>query len=135
MERCTGARTTTDGSGSPPPEGYVAQAGHATILKCDLVGSTRAKRTLDLSGQLEFQRLFEEIISGVAEQHGAHIEAFEGDGALVVFGYPNPREDAAESAVSMGLDLIDAVRGAELLPKARLQLRVGVASGLVAVAK
>ena len=42
-------------------------------------------------------------------------------------------EDAAESAVRMGLDLIEALRDTELLPNTRLQIRVGIASGLIAV--
>jgi class 3 adenylate cyclase len=124
----TAQRSETSTHESPP-----AEARHATILKCDIVGSTSAKKQLDLEEQLDFQNRFEQLIADSAERHGAHIEGIEGDGALVAFGFPNPREDAAESAVRMGLDLIDAVQVAKLVPHVRLQLRVGVASGLVAV--
>jgi class 3 adenylate cyclase len=120
-------------SESPKRESPDAEARHATILKCDLVGSTRARQSVDLGEQLEFQRRFERVISALAEPYGAHIEGFEGDGALVVFGFAKAMEDAAESAVRMGLDLIDAVRHAELLPNKRFQIRVGIASGLIAV--
>lgn len=120
-------------SESPAPGGPAAEARHATILKCDIVGSTRTKKPLDLGAQLEFQRGCEQIVLDLADRYGAHIERFEGDGALVVFGFPQAMEDAAESAVRMGLDLIEAVRGAEIVPNVQLQLRVGIASGLIAV--
>lgn len=120
-------------SESPNLEGPEAEARQATVLKCDLVGSTRAKKSLDLGGQLEFQRRFEDVVSGVAKRYGAFIEGFEGDGALIVFGFPGPMEDAAESAIRMGFDLIAAMRDTELAPNMRLQIRVGVASGWIAV--
>ena len=110
------------------------EARHATVLKCDLVGSTRIKKQLDLEGQLAFQRGIERVVTEVARRHGAYIEAFEGDGALVVFGFPQPREDAAESAVRMGLEVVDAIGAAEIVPNMRLQFRVGIASGLIAIA-
>jgi class 3 adenylate cyclase len=107
-----------------------------TILRCDLVGSTRAKKPLDLEGQLTFQSAFQEIVSKVAGHYsGAHIERFEGDGAMILFGFPRPSEDASESGIRMGLELIDTIEAAEILPNVRLQIRVGVASGLVAVLK
>lgn len=112
-----------------------AEARHATVVKCDIVGSTQTKRLLDLEGQLAFQRGCEQVTTEIAARYNAHIERFEGDGALIVLGLPQPQEDAAESAVRMGLDLIAAMRDAKLLPGVRLQLRVGIASGLIAVIK
>jgi class 3 adenylate cyclase len=116
-------------------EGCDAEARHATVLKCDLVGSTQIKRRLDIEGQLIFQRGFEQFVTAVATRHGAHIERFEGDGALIVFGFPQSREDAAESAVRMGVEFVDTIPDAEIIPAVRLQLRVGVASGLIAVVR
>src|SRR5215471_7879214 len=54
-----------------------------------------------------------------------------GDGVLVYFGYPNAHEDDAERAVRAGLAVIDAV-GRLDIPE-RLQVRLGIASGLVVV--
>src|SRR5215471_8663333 len=54
-----------------------------------------------------------------------------GDGVLVYFGYPNAHEDDAERAVRAGLAVIDAV-GRLDIPE-RLQVRLGVASGLAVV--
>src|ERR1700734_3319490 len=71
--------------------------------------STQAKKSFDLGEQLEFQRSFLHIITVVAERYGAHIAGFEGDGALVVLGFAHAMEDAAESAVRMGLDFFEGV--------------------------
>ena len=56
-----------------------------------------------------------------------------GDGLLAYFGYPATHEDEAENAVRAGLDLVAKV-GRLLLPSGEaLQVRVGVATGLVVV--
>jgi class 3 adenylate cyclase len=104
-------------------------------VKCDIVGSTRIKRSLDMDGQLAFKRGLVATINEVTARHGGYVEQFEGDGAVVVFGYPEPREDAAESAVRMGLETVDAIGAARFVPGVRLQIRVGVASGPLAVIK
>jgi hypothetical protein len=54
-----------------------------------------------------------------------------GDGVLVYFGYPQAHEDDAERAVRAGLDLVQAV--SELKSGDPLQIRVGIATGLVVV--
>src|SRR5205085_4255921 len=54
-----------------------------------------------------------------------------GDGVLVYFGYPHAHEDDPEQAVRAGLALIDAV--GELDAPERLQVRIGIATGLVVV--
>ena len=56
-----------------------------------------------------------------------------GDGLLVYFGYPQAHEDDAERAVRAGLDIVAKV-GQLLLPSGEpLQVRVGIATGLVVV--
>ena len=58
---------------------------------------------------------------------------WEGDGGLILFGYPEVRVDAAEAAVRSGLALIDAVGAVDAVPGVRLELRVGIASGFVTI--
>jgi predicted ATPase len=55
-----------------------------------------------------------------------------GDGVLIYFGYPQAHEDDAERAVRAGLGAIDAV-GRLDVKSAKLQARVGIATGLVVV--
>ncbi len=54
-----------------------------------------------------------------------------GDGVLVYFGYPQAHEDDAERAVRAGLELVAAVSA--LKASVSLQIRVGIATGLVVV--
>jgi class 3 adenylate cyclase len=115
--------------------GTDAEARHVTILKFDVVGSTSVKKRLDLEGQLTFQRRLQKVVREVADRHDAHIERFDGDGALVQLGFPRPREDAPESAVRMGIELVTAIHSAEIVPNVRLDIRVGIASGVVALVK
>ena len=55
-----------------------------------------------------------------------------GDGMMIYFGYPQADEDDAERAVRAGLALVDEI-GKLDLPSGRLQMRVGIATGLVVV--
>jgi predicted ATPase len=55
-----------------------------------------------------------------------------GDGVLVYFGYPRAHEDDAERAVRAGLGVIDAIDRLDV-KSAKLQARVGIATGLVVV--
>jgi class 3 adenylate cyclase len=54
-----------------------------------------------------------------------------GDGVLIYFGYPEALEDDAERAVRAGIAVIDAV--GRLATAVRLNVRLGIASGLVVV--
>ena len=52
---------------------------------------------------------------------------------LVYFGYPQGHEHQAESAVRAALSLIDATGKIDAGRRGALQLRVGIATGLVVV--
>jgi predicted ATPase/class 3 adenylate cyclase len=117
---------------SDTASGPRAEALHATALKCDIVQSTEIKRRLDAEDQLNLDLGYEEFVKRIAEQFGGHPQPFEGDGALVVF---YSQEDAAEKAVQMAFRLVEAIGKADLAPNVQPQLRVGIASGELAVVK
>jgi predicted ATPase len=56
-----------------------------------------------------------------------------GDGVLAYFGYPRADEHDAERAVRTALKLVEKVAGLDTVAAAPLQLRVGIATGLVVV--
>src|SRR5260370_11810290 len=110
-----------------------AERRHLTVLFCDLVGSTGLAVELDpeeLSGVI---RRFQDTCAAVIKHFGGYIGRFMGDGLLVYFGYPQAHEDEAERAVRGGLDIV--AKGGRLpLPSGEpLQVRVGIATGLVVV--
>jgi hypothetical protein len=64
---------------------------------------------------------------------GGFVAKYMGDGVLAYFGYPQAHEHDAERAVRSGLALIDAVPKLTTAASAPLQVRVGIATGLVVV--
>ncbi len=109
-----------------------AEIRHATIVKCDIVESTRIWSKLDPSDGLALTRGFKKAVEDVVTRHGGYVHRWEGDGALIPFGYPEAREDATETAVRVGLELVEAVRAVRVAD-VQLEFRVGIASGSVAV--
>jgi len=106
---------------------------YATFVMGDIVDSTRLANQLDLDDQRALASAFRSLVLRLAQRHGGHVLRFEGDGAFVAFGHPEPSEDAAESAVRYGLELAAAVGGIDVVPAVTIQVRVGVASGRVAI--
>ena len=113
-------------------ESHVEEKRPATVLACDLAGSTSMTKSLELEDLAEVYTAFEELVYRVTAEHGGHVIKFAGDGAYVTFGYPVMREDAEVSAVRAGLALVAAFRTAKPAGLA-LNLRVGIASGTVKV--
>ena len=104
-----------------------------TVLFCDLVGSTALAVQLDPEDLSAVIRRFQGTCAAIIKQGGGHIARYMGDGILAYFGYPQAHEDDAESAVRAGLDLVAKV-GQLLLPSHDpLQIRVGIATGVVIV--
>src|SRR6185312_15767218 len=67
-------------------------------------------------------------------RHGGFVAKYMGDGVLAYFGYPKAHEHDAERAVRAGLDLVTAVpKLATNIEVPPLQVRVGIATGLVVV--
>ncbi|MDQ2803499.1 MAG: adenylate/guanylate cyclase domain-containing protein, partial [Pseudomonadota bacterium] len=104
-----------------------------SILFCDLVGST------DIASQLDPED-FRDVIGGyhracaeVVDRCAGSIVRFQGDGILVLFGYPAAHEDDADRAVQCGLELVSAVASSGAQAGISLAARVGIATGLVVV--
>src|SRR5262249_6443741 len=74
---------------------------------------------------------YQKCVAETVQRFGGFVAKYMGDGVLIYFGYPQAHEDDAERAVRAGLELVGAV-GA-LKTHARLQTRVGIATGLVVV--
>lgn len=104
---------------------------HGTFVFCDLVQSTRLAARLDLDDLRTVYKSFQHAVATVSRRHGGHLIRFVGDGAFISFGYPEAREDAAESAVRTGLDLVRSLSSLDVVKGVSLELRVGISSGTV----
>jgi class 3 adenylate cyclase len=97
----------------------------------DLVGSTALSARMDPEDLREVIAAYHKCAAAIVQRFDGFVAQFLGDGVLVYFGYPTAHEDDAERAVRGGLELITAVSA--LKTPVPLQIRVGIASGLVVV--
>ena len=102
-----------------------------TVMFCDLVGSTALASRLELEDLRELIGAYHRCVSDTVQGLGGFVAKYMGDGVLVYFGYPQAHDDDAEQAVRAGLELIEAVGRLEL--PSRLQIRIGIATGIVVV--
>ncbi len=110
-----------------------AERRQLTVMFCDLVGSTELSERLDPEDMREVFRAYQDCCVEVIERFEGHIAKFMGDGVLVYFGYPKAHEDEAERAVRAGLALAEAISRLAPWGDLRIQVRIGIATGLVVV--
>jgi class 3 adenylate cyclase len=108
-----------------------AERRHVTVMFADLVGSTALSISMDLEDLREVISAYQQCVAEIVRQHDGFVARYLGDGVLVYFGYPQAHEDDAEQAVRAGLELTAAV--AQLKTRDLLQVRIGIATGLVVV--
>src|ERR1035437_2740294 len=104
-----------------------------TVLFCDIVESTKLAAMLDPEEYHDIIRAFARCCTDVVASFEGHVSEMRGDGALVIFGYPTSRGDEAERAIRAALTIIAAVPRLVLPNNVRLQVRVGIATGLAAI--
>lgn len=110
-----------------------AQRRQLTVMFCDLVGSTELSSRFDPEDLSDIVRSFQDCCASVVSQFDGYVARHMGDGMLVYFGYPRAHEYDSERALHAGLELIKSVHQLEPRADLRLQIRIGVATGLVVV--
>ncbi len=104
-----------------------------TVLFCDMVGSAALSTQLDPEDlRLVISRHHSEITRVIRECDG-FVARYMGDGILAYFGYPEAHEDDAAQAASAALGSIEAITRLRAYSGAALELRAGIATGLVVV--
>ncbi len=79
------------------------------ILFTDIRGFTRRAETLDPAALGRFVGEFRACVAASAAAHGGVIDKFIGDAAMVLFGVPHPRAQAAADALGCARALLDRV--------------------------
>src|SRR5262249_50273000 len=105
-----------------------------TVLSCDLADLTELVRNLDPEELAHIIHGFQDACTAVIANLGGSIPALTGHEILALFGYPQGHEDAAVRAVPAGLQLVAKAGQLPSPPGKPLQVRVGVATGLVVIA-
>jgi predicted ATPase/class 3 adenylate cyclase len=131
-------------SGEPPPAAPAivavstapptdAERRQLTVMFCDLVGSTALSARLDPEDMREIVGAYYRSCADIIAGAGGFVARYMGDGVLAYFGYPQAHEHDDERAVRAGLALVEAVPKLITAANAPLQVRVGIATGLVVV--
>jgi class 3 adenylate cyclase/predicted ATPase len=114
-----------------------AERRQLTVLFCDLVGSTALSEALDPEDLCTVVRHHQQVCSRVIEAFDGHVAQYLGDGILVYFGYPRVHEDAARRAVLAAIEMVREIEALQVPvvegPVRRLQLRVGIHTGLAVI--
>jgi class 3 adenylate cyclase len=113
--------------------GSEAERRQLTVMFCDLVGSTSLSARLDPEDMREIIGAYHHCCGELIEGAGGFIAKYMGDGVLAYFGYPQAHEDDAERAVRAALGLTAAIPNLQIGGDEPLEVRVGVATGLVVV--
>ena len=106
-----------------------------TVMFCDLVGSTELSTQLDTEDLQRLLQAYRLCLGDVIQKHKGYIAQYLGDGMLVYFGYPETQESDCERALRAALDAITAVQDLPLVAGVKLQVRVGLATGMVVIGK
>jgi class 3 adenylate cyclase/tetratricopeptide (TPR) repeat protein len=122
----------SDASESPARSTPEAERRQLTVMLCDLVDSTPLSGRLDPEDLAEVIRTYQLRVAGAIARFGGYIARYVGDGVLSYFGWPESREADPERAVRAALAVVAAVAEAPVGSE-RLQVRVGVATGIVVV--
>ena len=143
MRRCSSCQTVAPANGrfcaqcgAPlPTEEPVQRTSRRqmTVLFCDLVGSTDLAREVDPDDLVAVLSDYHDTVRSVAARFGGFVARIVGDGVDVYFGYPAANEDDAARALYTALALNNEVPRIDAAPGRPLQVRIGVATGMVAV--
>ena len=128
---------STDGAIPPSTNLSIKPATHQhrllTVMFCDLVGSTELSTQLDTEDLQQLLEAYRLCLREVIQKHKGYIAQYLGDGVLVYFGYPNTNESDCERALRAALDTLVAVQDLPLVSGIKLQVRLGLATGMVVI--
>src|SRR5262252_5707395 len=137
ISELAGAAPATPGptitTAAPATSQDSAERRQLTVMFCDLVGSTELSGRLDPEDLRGIIGAYHRCCAETIERNGGFVAKYMGDGVLAYFGYPQAHEDDAERGVRAGLALIEAVGKLRARQDASLQVRIGIATGVVVV--
>ena len=113
--------------------GSKAERRNITVLFCDMVGSTALSARLDPEDLSQILRAYQTCCENAVHTLGGQIARYMGDGILAYFGFPAAHEDDAERAVQAAFEIVKAVSMLSFPEAAPIQVRIGIATGIVVV--
>ena len=104
----------------------VGRRQNAAVAFVDMRGSTALAENLDPHELSVFLTAFRRRVMRIARLRGGVVDKFIGDGALVVFGLPEPRADDAARALAFAKDLVAIIARWNLKDDGHAPVRIGV---------
>ncbi|MBV8702408.1 MAG: winged helix-turn-helix domain-containing protein, partial [Acetobacteraceae bacterium] len=104
-----------------------------TILHCGLCGPALLAARRDPEDLQQLLVAFHQRVKPVITQAGGTVDRLLSDDVLAFFGYPQADEHQAERAIRAALNVIEIASPIDGGQLGRLQVRVGVATGLAVV--
>ena len=110
------------------PQNAPAQQRQVTAVSIDIVDSTHLLDEWGAERYSQVLQSFHDLCARIVHDHGGLADDPQGDdGLMSYFGFPVAVEDAAPRAVNAAVALVQAV------PGLGLKVRVGIATGMVAI--
>lgn len=120
-----------------PPEDAPIQLRRISVLFCDIVGSTELSQQHSIEDMQIIMQHYYEVAADVAKARDGYLVGSQGDGVVILFGYPRVLDGFAERCVQAAEDFQRAL--AERLvvfdgrPSFHIPTRIGIATGQAAV--
>lgn len=99
---------------------------NAAVAFVDMRGSTTLAENLDPHELSVFLTSFRRRVMRIARLRGGVVDKFLGDGALVVFGLPEPQPDDAARALAFAKDLVEVIARWNVKEEGHPAVRIGV---------
>lgn len=115
-----------------PPQ-TASERRQLTVLFCDMVGFTEIAHRVDPEVLQSIIRCYEDACAVCIAHYDGYVFQRLGDGIVAFFGYPLAHEGETERAVRAGLEIVETMTRLEVQEVGRLQVRIGVATGIVVV--
>ncbi len=111
----------------------VGERRQLTVMFCDMVGFTKLAYKLDPERLQVVIRAYEDACTTCVNRYEGYVFTTLGDGIVAFFGFPLAHEGEAERAIRAGLDIIETISGIHIPGAGKLQVRIGIAAGMVVV--
>jgi class 3 adenylate cyclase len=117
----------------PRPVLEVLQRRQLTVMFCDVVNSSALPERLVGEDVIEVIQAYRTLCSEAIAKYDGLTARFVGDGILAYFGHPIAHEEDAERSIRAALEITRTIGALELPQQITLEVRVGIATGLVIV--
>jgi class 3 adenylate cyclase/tetratricopeptide (TPR) repeat protein len=133
-KRLLNALTRVKGTDAPTADARAqGERRQITVLFCDMVGFTELANRVDPEVLQDIMHRYEDTCAACITRYDGYVFQRLGDGIVAFFGFPLAHEGEAERAIRAGLRIVDAMLHLEFPDVKRIEVRIGIATGIVVV--